>query len=75
MVAPEPAGGERADDFEPAAEFLEELIEEDRRRSKRRRIGWIVGLVIVLALIAGALFAAYNWTQTRYFVGPTTTLS
>jgi protein phosphatase len=55
--------------FEPAAEFLEELIEEDRRRAKRRRIGWIVGLVVVLALIAGGLFAAYNWTQTRYFVG------
>src|SRR6478609_6832453 len=38
--------------FEPAAEFLEELIEEDRRRAKRRRIGWIVGLVIVLAMMA-----------------------
>lgn len=55
--------------FEPAAEFLEELIEEDRRRAKRRRLGWIVGLVVVLALIVGGLFAAYNWTQTRYFVG------
>jgi serine/threonine protein phosphatase PrpC len=54
---------------EPAAEFLEELIEEDRRRAKRRRIGWIVGLVVVLALIAGGLFIAYNWTQTRYYVG------
>ena len=37
--------------------------------SERRRIGWIVGLVIVLALIAAALFAGYHWTQTRYFVG------
>ena len=55
--------------FEPAAEFLEELIEEDRRRSKRRRVGWIVGLVLVLALIAAGLLVAYNWTQTRYFVG------
>ena len=56
--------------FEPAAEFLEELIEEDRRRAKRRRIGWIVGLVVVLALIGSLLLlGAYNWTQTRYFVG------
>ena len=55
--------------FEPAAEFLEELIEEDRRRARRRRAGWFVGLVLVLALIAGGLFGAYKWTQTRYFVG------
>jgi protein phosphatase len=55
--------------FEPAAEFLEELIEEDRRRGRRRRIGWITGLVLVLALIAAGLFGAYKWTQTRYFVG------
>ena len=55
--------------FEPAADFLEELIEEDRRRARRRRIGWIVGLVVVLALIGSLLVLAYNWTQTRYFVG------
>ncbi|SIT85522.1 PP2C family serine/threonine-protein phosphatase [Microbacterium sp. RU33B] len=55
--------------FEPAAEFLEELIEEDHRRARRRRIGWIVGFVVVLALLAGAAVAGYQWTQTRYFVG------
>ena len=55
--------------FEPAAEFLEELIEEDGRRARRRRVGWIVGLVLVLGLLAGGVFAAYQWTQTRYFVG------
>ncbi|GAA3637288.1 protein phosphatase 2C domain-containing protein [Microbacterium awajiense] len=55
--------------FEPAAEFLEELIEEDRRRAKRRRIGWIAGLIVVLGLLAAAAFGAYQWTQTRYFVG------
>ena len=55
--------------FEPAAEFLEDLIEEDRRRARRRRVGWIIGLLVVLALLAAGLFAAYNWTQTRFFVG------
>ena len=55
--------------FEPAPEFLEELIEEDRRRSRRRRIGWIVGVLLVLALLAGAAWLGYEWTQTRYYVG------
>lgn len=55
--------------FEPAPEFLEELIEEDRRRARRRRIAWFVGFALVLAAIAGALAVGYNWTQTRYFVG------
>jgi len=55
--------------FEPAPEFLEELIEEDRRRSRRRRIGWITGLALVLVLISGAVWLGYQWTQTRYFVG------
>lgn len=55
--------------FEPAPEFLEELIEEDRRRVRRRRIGWSVGVVLALLVIAAGLFLAYQWTQTRYFVG------
>ena len=58
--------------FEPAAEFLEELIEEDRRRSRRRRVGWIIGLLLVLALIGVGLVTAYNWTQTRFFIGADT---
>jgi protein phosphatase len=55
--------------FEPGAEFLEELIEEDRRRARRRSLGWIVGVVLALLLLAAGLFLAYQWTQTRYFVG------
>ncbi|MFG6402535.1 MULTISPECIES: PP2C family protein-serine/threonine phosphatase [unclassified Microbacterium] len=55
--------------FEPAVEFLEELIEEDRRRARRRRAGWIVGFVLVLVAIAAGLFIAYSWTQTRFYVG------
>ncbi|WP_217177003.1 PP2C family serine/threonine-protein phosphatase [Streptomyces sp. AC495_CC817] len=55
--------------FEPAAEYLEELIEEDRRRARRRRLGWIAGMLLVVAMLGVAAFAAYSWTQTRYFVG------
>ncbi len=55
--------------FEPAPEFLEELIEEDRRRAKRRSIGWIVGVTLAVLLLAAGLALAYQWTQTRYFVG------
>ncbi len=54
--------------FEPAAEFLEEVIEEDRRRARRRRIWWVVGFIVILAALAAALFGAYQWTQTRYFI-------
>jgi protein phosphatase len=44
--------------FEPEREgYLEELIEEDRRRARRRRIVWLV------------LIAAYQWTQSHYYVG------
>ena len=55
--------------FEPAPEYLEEVIEADRRRARRRRITWIAGLVLVLLAIVLSLFAAYSWTQSRYYVG------
>ena len=45
--------------FEPAAQYLEELIEEDHRRAVRRRVGWIAGLIVVIALMAAALFGGY----------------
>lgn len=55
--------------FEPAPEYLEELIEEDRRRARRRRFGWIAGMLVVIGMLGFAAFAAYGWTQTRYYVG------
>jgi protein phosphatase len=56
--------------FEPEGEgYLEELIEEDRKRARRRRIVWLVVLVLAVAAIVGGVFAAYSWTQSHYYVG------
>jgi protein phosphatase len=56
--------------FEPESEeYLDELILEDRRRARRRRITWIVVLALIVAGIVAGLVAGYQWTQTRYFVG------
>ena len=56
--------------FEPESDdYLDELIREDRRRAKRRRIIWLVGIVLIVAAIVTALITAYQWTQTRYYVG------
>lgn len=56
--------------FEPESEdYLDELIEEDRKRHRRRRIVWLgmVGLAVVA--IVAAILLAYQWTQSHYFVG------
>jgi len=56
--------------FEPEREeYLEQLIEEDERRHRRRRIMWLVGLALVIVAIVTAVVLAYQWTQTRYYVG------
>ena len=56
--------------FEPEREgYLEELIEEDRRRARRRRIVWLVLVAAAIAAIVTGLVAAYQWTQSHYFVG------
>jgi serine/threonine protein phosphatase PrpC len=56
--------------FEPEREgYLEELIEEDRRRARRRRVVWLVVVAAAVLAIVAALFAAYQWTQSHYFVG------
>ncbi len=57
--------------FEPESdEYLQELIAEDRRRHRRRRITWLVTIALFIALLATLLVAGYRWTQTHYFVGP-----
>ncbi|GAB2456526.1 protein phosphatase [Conyzicola lurida] len=56
--------------FEPESDgYLDELILEDRRRAKRRRITWLVGLILVVVAVVGGTVAAYQWTQTRFYVG------
>src|SRR5690606_28016597 len=49
---------------------LQELIAEDRRRHRRRRITWLITIALLIALLATLLVAGYRWTQTHYFVGP-----
>jgi protein phosphatase len=56
--------------FEPDSDdFFEEIIEEDRRRARRRRFAWLFALFVAILALVGAGLIAYNWTQTRYFVG------
>ena len=56
--------------FEPESEeYLDELIREDRRRARHRRVAWLVAVgFAAVALIAG-LIAGYQWTQNHYYVG------
>jgi len=55
--------------FEPEEGYLEELIEEDRRRLRRRRITWAIAVIVVLGALTWGVIAAYQWTQTQYYVG------
>lgn len=56
--------------FEPESdEYLDELILEDRRRARRRRITWLVAIAVAVIAIAGGIVLGYQWTQSHYFVG------
>lgn len=56
--------------FEPESdEYLDELILEDRRRARHRRITWLIGVIVVIVVIVTALFAGYRWSQSLYYVG------
>lgn len=56
--------------FEPESEgYLDELIEEDRRRAIRRRILWGIGVGLAVAAIVVGAWLGYRWTQTHYYVG------
>ncbi|MES2093400.1 MAG: Stp1/IreP family PP2C-type Ser/Thr phosphatase [Actinomycetota bacterium] len=56
--------------FEPESdEYLDELILEDRRRARRRRITWLIGIIVIAVLIVATLFLGYRWSQSLYYVG------
>lgn len=56
--------------FEPESdEYLDELILEDRRRARNRRIAWLVGVSLVVIALIAALVVGYKWTQSRFYVG------
>ncbi|AMM19505.1 protein phosphatase [Frondihabitans sp. PAMC 28766] len=56
--------------FEPESdEYLAELIAEDRRRAHRRRVTWLVALIIAVLLVVTGIFFSYRWTQDHYYVG------
>jgi PPM family protein phosphatase len=56
--------------FEPESDdYLDELIQEDRTRQRRRRITWSVSIILVVLAVAAAIILGYNWTQTHYYVG------
>ena len=56
--------------FEPESDdYLDELIEEDRTRQRRRRITWLVSIVLAVIAVVAAIVVGYDWIQTRYYVG------
>ncbi|WP_156761515.1 PP2C family protein-serine/threonine phosphatase [Microbacterium karelineae] len=66
---PQRAAANEPSHFEPDNEYLEELIAEDRRRVRRRRIVGFGALLLLAAAIATGAWLFYSWTQTRYYVG------
>lgn len=60
---------EREEFVPPSDEFLQELIDEDRKRRRWRRITWLAATFILLAVITGAAMLSYAWTQQQYYVG------
>jgi serine/threonine protein phosphatase PrpC len=50
-------------------DYLDNLIEADRRRSRRRTITWLIGIAILVIGIILAIVLGYRWTQTQFYVG------
>lgn len=50
-------------------DYLREIIAEDRRRDRFRKLRWMIALLIALGAIAAGLWFGYQWTQTQYYVG------
>src|SRR6195952_5600958 len=56
--------------FEPESEdYLDELIQEDQVRQRRRRATWLVSILIIVLAVITVSALAYNWTQAHFYVG------
>jgi PPM family protein phosphatase len=56
--------------FEPESEdYLDELILEDRKRARQRRVAWFVAIALLVIAVVIACVIGYQWTQQRYYVG------
>jgi protein phosphatase len=56
--------------FEPESEdYLDELIQEDRTRQRRRRVTWLVSIILIVAAVVAVGVVGYNWTQSNYYIG------
>ena len=40
---------------------------------RRRKITWLVGVIVLVVAIALAALLGYQWTQSRYYVGASPT--
>lgn len=56
--------------FEPESEeYLDELILEDRKRARNRRILWLVAITVAVLALVTAIVLGYQWTQRHFYVG------
>ena len=56
--------------FEPESdEYLAALIQEDRRRARRRRFTWLAFLALVVGTVVGVAVLGYQFTQQHFFIG------
>jgi protein phosphatase len=50
-------------------EYLELILRQTRSRVRVLRIRQLIALVLGILVVAGGLFAAYSFTQSRYYIG------
>jgi protein phosphatase len=50
-------------------EYLEKILRETKRRIWWRRLRQLLTLAAIIALVAITLVQAYEYTQTRYYIG------
>ncbi len=61
-------GYQEAEFLPGTEEYLEQILLETRSRIRWRRIRQLLTLAALIALVASLATAAYNYTQTRYYV-------